>query len=168
MMHTAARYVPTPFGRLLLGVCDDALIFCIWEAALARNTYHVLDNNRLHFSSAHELLDLAECEIIAFLSARQRFLTVPFDFIGSPFQRDVLRATSAIGYGTTATYSDIARAIKRPGASRAVGNALALNPLSLFIPCHRVVPASGGFGNYAGGRQVKAQLISLERHNTVP
>ncbi len=82
---------------------------------------------------------------------------------GTTFQRDVWRALAAIPYGTTTTYSDIARSIGRPNAVRAVGAANGRNPLSIVVPCHRVVGRDGTLTGYAGGLAHKASLLALER-----
>ena len=79
----------------------------------------------------------------------------------SPFARDVLKATCAIPFGHTATYSDIACAIGKPGAVRAVGAALNRNPLPVLIPCHRVL-AKNGIGGYAYGLDIKRRLLKFE------
>jgi len=82
-----------------------------------------------------------------------------------PFRRQVLRAVAAIPYGETRTYGQIAAAIGRPGAARAVGQAVAANPMPLVIPCHRVVGAKGKLHGFSGpgGAVTKARLLALER-----
>lgn len=84
---------------------------------------------------------------------------------GTSFQREVWRALAAIPYGTTTTYSDLARAIGRPKAVRAVGAANGRNPLSIVVPCHRVVGRDGTLTGYAGGVAHKAALLALERRS---
>jgi methylated-DNA-[protein]-cysteine S-methyltransferase len=102
-------------------------------------------------------------ELADYFSGVHRSFDVPIDLSGvTAFSRAVLDATAAIPFGETRTYGDIARAIGKPGASRAVGNALNKNPIPLIVPCHRIVPTSGGIGNYAGSPQVKAHLLNLE------
>lgn len=80
-----------------------------------------------------------------------------------PFQRSVLDAAAEITPGEVQTYGAIARRIGSDRAARAVGTALARNPVPLLVPCHRVVPASGGVGGYALGSEVKQALLDLER-----
>ncbi len=81
---------------------------------------------------------------------------------GTDFQHRVWAALRAIPRGQTRTYTDIARAIEQPTAVRAVAHAVATNPLPLVVPCHRVVPAAGGVGQYRGGSKLKAFLLSRE------
>ncbi len=83
--------------------------------------------------------------------------------LASPFQREVLTGLAAsVGYGERTTYAVLARAVGHPGAARAVGTALGGNPLCITLPCHRVLPASGGVGGYAGGPAAKEHLLALE------
>jgi methylated-DNA-[protein]-cysteine S-methyltransferase len=79
----------------------------------------------------------------------------------TPFQRKVLKAISKIPPGDTMTYGDVAKAAGKPGAARAVGNVMAMNPIPLILPCHRVV-ATNGLGGFTGGLDVKRKLLRLE------
>ena len=80
----------------------------------------------------------------------------------TPFQRDVLRATAWVPFGRVASYGAIAAAIGRPGASRAVGNALGSNPVPILIPCHRIIASDGTVGGFTGGTGLKRKLLGLE------
>ena len=97
-----------------------------------------------------------------YFEGRRKSFSLPFVMSGTRFMQDVYRATLAIPYGMTATYSDIAFAAGYPRAMRAVGNALHANPLPLIIPCHRVVHKSKTHSAYRGGLSVKRCLLSLE------
>ena len=103
-------------------------------------------------------------------TGREDLTDVPVDLPLSPFERAVLEEVRRIPLGETRSYSEIARRIGRPGASRAVGNAVAHNPAPLVIPCHRVVPRRGGVGNYSatGGTRTKRRLMSQERAIPAP
>lgn len=92
---------------------------------------------------------------------RQEF-SFAIEMHGTPFQRAVWRALQDIPYGTTRTYGDIARAIGRPTAFRAVGQANHHNPLSIVVPCHRVIGQGGHLTGYGGGVDLKAELLNLE------
>lgn len=81
---------------------------------------------------------------------------------GTAFQLKVWRALIAIPAGSTQSYSEVAARIGRPDAARAVGSAIAANPVAVMIPCHRVLPASGGTGNYRWGAARKRQLLQWE------
>ena len=97
-----------------------------------------------------------------FAGTRTRF-DLPLAPVGTDFQRRVWDATSAIPFGETATYGEIARKIGVPTAARAVGGALNRNPLAIVVPCHRVVGSSGKLTGYDGGVDRKAFLLNLER-----
>jgi len=97
-----------------------------------------------------------------FAGLRERFdLPIAIVF-GSEFQRTVWAALSTITYGHTRSYQDIAQTLQKPKAVRAVGAAIGKNPLSLVIPCHRVLGAKGQLTGYAGGLDRKAALLHLE------
>ena len=97
-----------------------------------------------------------------FAGQRQAF-NLPLAPSGTEFQRRVWAALAEIPYGETRSYGQIATAIGRPGASRAVGMANGRNPVSIVVPCHRVVGASGSLTGYAGGPERKQFLLDLER-----
>lgn len=117
-------------------------------------------------SSLGLLARQARKEIEEYLAGRRRRFGVGADLSAlAPFSRAVLRETARIPYGETRTYGWIAQKIGRPGAARAVGQALGRNPVPLLIPCHRVV-ASAGLGGFAREKRLtglKAALLALER-----
>ena len=82
---------------------------------------------------------------------------------GTDFQRDVWKALRAIPYGEVRTYGQIAAALGRPNAARAVGAACGANPVPVIVPCHRVVAAGGGLGGFSGGLHWKKRLLHLEK-----
>jgi methylated-DNA-[protein]-cysteine S-methyltransferase len=100
-----------------------------------------------------------------FEGKRTRF-EIPLDVDGTPFQRSVWNQLLQIPYGETRSYGDIAKALGKPAAARAVGMANHNNPVAIVIPCHRVVGQNGSLTGYAGGLQLKEQLLSIERHGT--
>jgi len=87
---------------------------------------------------------------------------VPLDLQGTAFQRDVWQALLRIEAGATRSYGDIARELGVPSASRAVGSAVGRNPVSIIVPCHRVVASSGALTGYAGGLDRKTSLLRIE------
>lgn len=103
--------------------------------------------------AARQILDYLDGDLTEF--------TVPLDLKTTPFYARVLSEVRQIPYGKTRTYGEIAAALGKPGASRAVGGANASNPIPLFIPCHRVL-ASNGLGGYALGLPIKIKLLRLE------
>ncbi|MDW8478857.1 MAG: methylated-DNA--[protein]-cysteine S-methyltransferase [Xanthomonadales bacterium] len=111
---------------------------------------------------AGELLAAAIAELEEYFAGRRRSFALPLDPRGTPFQLKVWRALAAIPYGATLGYGELAARLGRPGGARAVGQALAANPLPIVLPCHRVV-AARGLGGYAGGIRVKRWLLAHER-----
>jgi methylated-DNA-[protein]-cysteine S-methyltransferase len=98
-----------------------------------------------------------------YLSGEKAFLNFSLDTsFGTEFQQKVWEATQKVGYGTTATYSEIARQIGKPRAARAVGQALRKNPILIGIPCHRVLGKSGKLTGFACGVELKKRLLRLE------
>ena len=102
-------------------------------------------------------------ELDAYFSGTSRALFSPLPLRGTAFQRSVWRALLRIPFGETMTYGQVAERIGHPRAARAVGNAVKKNPLPILIPCHRVVPAAGGVGQFAGGSAKKRWLLRYER-----
>jgi methylated-DNA-[protein]-cysteine S-methyltransferase len=99
--------------------------------------------------------------------ARQRTeFDVPITLTGTPFQRTVWAALREIPYGQTVSYGHLAERIGRPTASRAVGLANGRNPISIIVPCHRVVGSTGSLTGYGGGLERKQHLLEFERHAT--
>ena len=101
-------------------------------------------------------------EIEQYFDGKLTEFRTPIDLSeGTPFQRSVWEKLLDIPYGKTATYKDVAEGVGRPGASRAVGNAVGANPLPIVIPCHRVLGAHG-LGGYSGGINIKKDLLRVE------
>lgn len=106
--------------------------------------------------------DLAE-RISGYFNGRRQDFSDALDLTtATPFQRRVWLATRLIPYGETRSYRQLAVCIGQPGAARAVGQALARNPLAIIIPCHRVLQADGRLGGFGGGPEMKRYLLSLE------
>lgn len=111
---------------------------------------------------AGSVLDRAARQLDEYLSGRRQTFDLPLAPAGTAFQQAVWAALLAIAHGETATYGEVARRIGRPQSVRAVGAAVGKNPISIVIPCHRVVGADGRLTGYAGGLDRKQALLSLE------
>jgi len=115
-------------------------------------------------TSQPAILDLAEREIREYLAGARQTFTVPLDLgEGTAFQQDVWHGLQEIPYGETLSYSELAQLVGRPRAPRAVGNANHHNPISIIVPCHRVIAADGSLGGYGGGLWRKQTLLDLEQ-----
>jgi methylated-DNA-[protein]-cysteine S-methyltransferase len=109
-----------------------------------------------------DLLLEAHRQLDAYLEKKLKCFDLPLLPAGTPFMRSVWDALIAIPWGEVSSYGDIARAVGKPGASRAVGLANGRNPLPIFIPCHRVLRANGDLGGYSGGLAIKVRLLAIE------
>lgn len=108
------------------------------------------------------LLQAAREQLRAYFAGELRAFELPVRFGGTAFQHAVWEALREIPYGQTCAYGDIARKIGRPRAVRAVGHAIGQNPISIIIPCHRVIGKNGGLTGFAGGLTAKETLLRLE------
>ena len=153
----------SPLGPLVLGARDGAL-----------TAVHLPTAPGLPAVDAAEATDAADAAVLAraaaqlaayFAGALQVF-DLPLAPVGTAFQQAVWRALVAIPCGHTTSYGDLARALGRPSASRAVGAANGANPLAIVVPCHRVVGASGALTGYAGGMDAKRWLLAHEARIT--
>lgn len=109
------------------------------------------------------MLGAAAEQLADFFVGRRRVFDLPLDpWGGTPFQRSVWRSLQGIAFGQTRRYADIAMACGRPAAVRAVGAAIGRNPISIVLPCHRVLGSTGALTGYAGGLDRKAALLRLE------
>lgn len=103
--------------------------------------------------------------LLRHIAGEQPSLALPLDIRATAFQKRVWEALRRIPYGETRTYADVARSINQPGATRAVGNACASNPVAILVPCHRVIRHDGHIGNYRWGADRKKRLLAIERQS---
>lgn len=107
--------------------------------------------------------DAAIDQILEYAEGERRVFELDLDLRATDFQKAVYKHVAKIGYGETQSYSDIANAIGKPRAVRAVGAANGANPIPLIIPCHRVIARGGALQGYAGGLDLKAKLLAMEQ-----
>lgn len=146
------RLIDSPVGLLTLRAEDGAL------------TAILFGDQRTGLSGSDQILDQAEAELKEYFAGERKEFTVPVRLMGTEFQKKVWAALAEIPYGETATYGEIAARIGKPKACRAVGTANHHNPVPIIVPCHRVIGAGGSLTGYGGGLEVKAYLLTLERH----
>lgn len=111
--------------------------------------------------ATNELAVLEE-QLTAYLAGEMATFTIPVDLHGTPFQIHVWKAVQEISYGEVTTYGQLAKALGRPGAARAVGAANGANPVPILIPCHRLVGHNGALISYRGGVAMKRHLLQIE------
>lgn len=159
------RRLVTPLGDVLLGACDDGI--CLLEF-LDRDTLpQQLASLRKALGPAfslgeHPLLERAARELEGYFARDSKPFSVPLHSPGTPFERRVWAQLREIPHGRTISYAQLANAIGRPTATRAVAGANSRNRIAIFIPCHRVIAADGGLGGYAGEVWRKQRLLELE------
>jgi O-6-methylguanine DNA methyltransferase len=160
----SARF-DTPFGEMLAASTERGLAYIQLPRASGRGLNGWLRRFAPQASQeeAYAPNRSAIGQILEYLEGKRERFDLSLDLRGTEFALSVYREVEQIPYGKTATYSEVARALGHPKAFRAVGNANAANPLSLVIPCHRVVAAGGKLGGYGGGLPMKRQLLAMER-----
>ena len=151
-------YLPTSLGSMLLASDGDALIGAWFEGQRYEPSRSPSWERRRNLP----ILLRAGAELGEYFAGARTKFTLPLAPAGTPFQRDVWNAIAAIPYGETAAYRDLASRIGRPASFRAAGAATGRNPLSIIVPCHRVVGADGALTGYAGGLERKRTLLALE------
>lgn len=154
---TAQATYDTPLGPVLIARTDAGLAG-LW---FAQQKWHPEPFDAPKRPD-DPLLREAATQITDYFAGRRTQFELPLDLHGSPFQRSVWQALRDIGCGATRSYADIARGIGAPQAVRAVGAAVGRNPISVIVPCHRVVGSSGHLTGYAGGLDRKRALLALE------
>ena len=153
------RHVGSPIGELLIVAEGDDLV-----------GLYVADHSRSRavepsWVEAHHdaLLDQAAREIDEYFGGGRRTFGVPLRLGGTAFQASVWRALCDIPFGETISYGELARRVGRPKAVRAVGSANGRNPVSLIVPCHRVIASDGSLGGYGWGLDRKRWLLAHEQ-----
>jgi methylated-DNA-[protein]-cysteine S-methyltransferase len=112
-----------------------------------------------------EILRETRRQLDEYLEGERKGFDIPVLMVGTDFQKGVWNAVMRVPYGATSTYSQIARDIGKERAVRAVGNAMAANPIVIIIPCHRIIGSGGELVGYGGGLSLKRRLLTLEQMN---
>jgi methylated-DNA-[protein]-cysteine S-methyltransferase len=161
--HMFYDHIDSPIGRILLAGNGDALTFI--GLPESRHPFAIPPEWRREASA----FETARTQFAAYFDGTLQRFSLDLAPRGTPFQLRVWDALSGIAYGETISYAELARRIGQPTASRAVGLANGANPLSIIVPCHRVIGASGALTGYGGGLSAKRFLLDHERrHMDVP
>ena len=157
----------TPLGQMRVAATDDALVG-VWF----HDQRHAPDAavvQRWKPNPAHPVLREAKQQLLAYFVRQRTVFDLPLDLsTGTPFQRAVWQALCGIEAGHTLSYGALAQRLDAPSAVRAVAAAVGRNPLSIVVPCHRVLGARGELTGYAGGLPRKAALLQLEADAAQP
>lgn len=170
LVDVAYTTVGSPFGEILIAGTERGIVRVAfphrkgtgtrdWEALLEE----IAEVISPRIVEAPARLDPARRELDAYFEGKLRDFTVPLDWrLTKGFQGKAIHQIARIPYGETISYGELAARAGNPRAFRAVGTACGANPLPPIVPCHRVLPASGGVGNYGGGPEMKRALLELE------
>ena len=158
-MTTLYTEMKSPLGTLLLTAETGSLIGVHFPGQKHDRP------RQPHWQRADDdpVLAQARTQLAEYFAGERTRFDLPLAARGTSFQQAVWRALLAVPFGGTSTYGAIAAAIRKPSAVRAVGSAIGANPISIVVPCHRVIGRDGSLTGYAGGLERKAKLLALER-----
>lgn len=149
--------IASPLGPLLLAATEQGIRGVYFD----QHRYPPrMEAWREH--DAHPLLRSLTLQLEEFFAGKRERFTLPLDLVGTPFQCAVWQALQELPFGARSTYRAIATQVGKPAAVRAVGTAIGRNPVSIVVPCHRVVGSDGSLHGYAGGLTRKQSLLELE------
>jgi methylated-DNA-[protein]-cysteine S-methyltransferase len=156
-----SSFYESPLGRYVL-ITSSKGIVCFEPEEHAVSRVSRWKKKGVHLEEGATLGNSVVRELDAYFAGRLQNFTLPLDLRGTTFQKAVWNALLEIPYGQTRSYSDIARAIGKAAAVRAVGLANGANPVSIIVPCHRVIGKGGDLVGYGGGLERKRALLELE------
>lgn len=157
MTDLVTRTLASPIGELTLTANAEALVAIDFP-----DPRHPPPPRQARTVARHPVLDVAARELGEYFAGKRTEFSVPLAPEGTPFQRIVWDALATIPFAVTWSYGQLAAAIRRPSASRAVGSANGRNPLPIIVPCHRVIGASGSLTGFGGGLPTKQWLLGHE------
>ena len=163
MKPMKTRRIESPWGPITLAASDQGLCGTWFDDQKHGPT----DADKQHWQAApqHPVLLSAASQLQAYFAGEIQRFDLPLDLsAGTPFQQAVWQALLSIPSGASQSYGDLARHLAKPKAVRAVGAAVGRNPISIIVPCHRVLGAGGQLTGYAGGLWRKEALLRLEGH----
>jgi len=158
-------HTSSPLGEMLLvaNPQGDALAGVYFE----RQKYFPMNAGRWREAPTLPLFRETVAQLRAYFAGERTAFDIPLAPAGTSFQRDVWSAIAGVPFGATITYVELARRCGRPSATRAAGAATGRNPVTLIIPCHRIVGSDGALTGYAGGVDRKRALLALESRHAV-
>jgi methylated-DNA-[protein]-cysteine S-methyltransferase len=162
MFETSVAYYESPIGTLEVRGGEKGVCAINFVDTPAPRTTHGVSAARAGVGQLPVAIAVCLTQLDEYFQGRRRTFSVKLDLGGTAFQNKVWRALRAIGFGKTASYKDIARKVGNPAATRAVGGANHRNPVSIIVPCHRVVGSDGRLTGYGGGLWRKEWLLRHE------
>ncbi len=161
-MSLFCKEMDSPVGRLKLVASEMGLVAILWENESPRR----VPLGEMVEEEGREVLVETERQLAEYFAGKRQSFELPLEMRGTLFQKSVWEALLSIPFGETRSYQELANQLGNPWASRAVGAANGRNPISIVVPCHRVIGASGKLTGFAGGLESKARLLELERGKT--
>ena len=161
-MTLSYKEMKSPVGKLKLVASANALLAVLWEQERPNR----IKLATLKLDPQQPILIETERQLREYFAGTRNEFDLPLEPTGSEFQKKVWRALREIPFGQTRSYLDLAKSVGSAKAVRAVGAANGKNPLSIVVPCHRVVGANGALTGFAGGIETKAALLTLEAKAT--
>ncbi len=165
--YTLAEGLP----RLILGEHEGKVCLCDWDLPERRaimlrriKRYLVLTEQDIRTETT-PLLEDVKAYLDAYKSGDKESFRLPLLLLGTPFQQRVWLTLATIPYGTTCTYKQFAQQLHNERAIRAIARAVGQNPMSILLPCHRIIGSDGALTGYAGGLKAKELLLDVERAN---
>jgi len=142
-------HVDTPLGKMEITANDSAVL-----------AIHFVETTKT--KRVNDLTELAKNQLLQYYAGDLEAFDMPMSPQGTEFQQQVWKALTSVGFGETCSYSDIADKINNPKAVRAVGSANGKNPMTIVVPCHRIIGSNGSLTGYASGVERKAWLLNHE------
>lgn len=152
----------TPVGELSLIANTHQLLAVLWSSDTPKRVALAAMPQQRSFQ--HDILLQAAAELTEYFQGSRTHFTVPYGCLGTAFQQQVWHALAHIPYASLSNYAYIAKQLHQPQAARAIGNAVGKNPLSIIVPCHRVVGSTGRLTGFAGGLDNKQWLLQWEQN----
>ena len=157
-MTLSCKEMESPVGKLKLVASSNALVAVLWE----RERPNRVKLGTSTLDPQHPILLEAERQLTEYFSSQRTEFDLPLQPDGSAFQKKVWQALREIPFGQTKSYLDLAKAVGSSKAARAVGAANGKNPLSIIVPCHRILGSDGALTGFAAGLATKAALLAHE------
>ncbi len=157
----------SPDGILIIGSYEGKICLCDWENGTRHDKIVARLCQRLNavaVEAKSEATQLALSQLDEYFSGKRHAFSIPILSIGTDFQCRVWEELRHIPYGTTISYGELARRLGNPKAVRAVAAANAANPISIFVPCHRVIGCDNKLAGYGGGLFAKQHMLKLEKN----
>ncbi len=166
MKLTDTLRLDSPLGLMILTATPQGVSGAWFEGQ--RHEPSEVDMQNWTTNAANPLLQETKNQLLAYFAGQLSKFDLPLDLsAGTPFQKSVWQALLSVPASQTRSYGDLAKQLDKPKAVRAVGAAVGRNPLSIIVPCHRILGAGGQLTGYAGGLWRKEALLKLEGHKAV-